>query len=207
MIHKVKGFSVVKEAEVVSLKFPFSLIQQTLAIWSLVPLPFLNLIYTLGISQFMYFWSLAWRILSITLLTCKMSITVQRFEHSLAVPFFVTGMKTDHYSFYSNPWCTAPLSLSLSNSTNLNRIVKMHALFLNLNVNIHCTCPVLYVRKRLFFNHIVVNILNTSTFLDLNASSKHEVKTKKKKKSLYSRWFWIFSGCYVPYHIYACCCC
>ena len=41
-----------------------------LAIWSLVPLPFLKSAWTSGSSQFTYCWSLAWRILSITLLTC-----------------------------------------------------------------------------------------------------------------------------------------
>ena len=35
-----------------------------LAIWSLVPLPFLKQAWTSGISWFMYCWSLAWRILS-----------------------------------------------------------------------------------------------------------------------------------------------
>ena len=39
--------------------------------------------------------SLAWRILSITLLVCEMSAIVRRFEHSLALPFFGIGMKTD----------------------------------------------------------------------------------------------------------------
>ena len=34
-------------------------------------------------------------ILSITLLACEMSAVVQSFEHSLALPFFGTGMKTD----------------------------------------------------------------------------------------------------------------
>ena len=43
------------------------LIQWMLAIWSLVPLPFLNPACTRGSSQFTYCWSLAWRILSITL--------------------------------------------------------------------------------------------------------------------------------------------
>ena len=32
--------------------------------------------------------SLAWRILSTTLLACEMSAIVQQFEHSLALPFF-----------------------------------------------------------------------------------------------------------------------
>ena len=44
-----------------------------LAIWSLVPLPFLNQACTSGSSWFMYCWSLTWRILSITLLACEMS--------------------------------------------------------------------------------------------------------------------------------------
>ena len=43
----------------------------------------------------MYCWSLAWRILSITLLACEMSAIVQYFECSLALPFFGIGMKTD----------------------------------------------------------------------------------------------------------------
>ena len=40
---------------------PFSMIQQMLAIWSLVPLPFLKSAWTSGSSRFMYCWSLAWR--------------------------------------------------------------------------------------------------------------------------------------------------
>ena len=39
-----------------------------LAIWSLVPLPFLKPAWISGSSLFMYCWSLAWRTLSITLL-------------------------------------------------------------------------------------------------------------------------------------------
>ena len=46
------------------------MIQRMLAIWSLVPLPFLNPAWTSGSSRFTYCWSLAWRILSITLLAC-----------------------------------------------------------------------------------------------------------------------------------------
>ena len=41
----------------------FSMIQQMLSIWSLVPLPFLNSAWTSGISWFTYCWSLAWTIL------------------------------------------------------------------------------------------------------------------------------------------------
>ena len=38
---------------------------------------------------------LAWRILSMTLLVREMSTVVRWFEHSLTLPFFGTGMKTD----------------------------------------------------------------------------------------------------------------
>ena len=55
----------------------FSMIQRMLAIGSLVPLPFLKPAWTPGSSQFTYCWSLAWRILSITLLACEMSAIVQ----------------------------------------------------------------------------------------------------------------------------------
>ena len=56
MIHIVKGFSIVNEAEVVAfLEFLcFSMIQWMLAIRPLVPLPFLNPACTSESSQFMY---------------------------------------------------------------------------------------------------------------------------------------------------------
>ena len=46
------------------------MIQQMLAIWYLVPLPFLKPAWISGSSRFTYCWSLACRILSITLLAC-----------------------------------------------------------------------------------------------------------------------------------------
>ena len=55
----------------------YSMIQQMLAIWSLVPLPFLNPAWTPESSRFTYCWSLAWRILSMTLLACEIS-TIMR---------------------------------------------------------------------------------------------------------------------------------
>ena len=53
------------------------MIQWMLAIWSLFPLPFLNSVCTSGISRFTYYWSVAWRILSITVLACEMNVHVQ----------------------------------------------------------------------------------------------------------------------------------
>ena len=82
----------------------FSMIQRMLAIWSLVPLPFLKPAWTSGSSQFTYCWSLAWRILSITLLACEMSAIVRQFDHSLALPFFGIGMKTDLFQSCGHCW-------------------------------------------------------------------------------------------------------
>ena len=79
VIHTVKGFSVVNEAEVNFFFFnslAFSMIQWMLAVWSLVPLPFLNPVWTSGSSRFTYCWNLAWRILSITSLACEISTIV-----------------------------------------------------------------------------------------------------------------------------------
>ena len=55
-------------------------------------------------SQFTYCWSLAWRILSITLLACEMSAIARQFEHSLALPFFGIGMKTDLFQSCGHCW-------------------------------------------------------------------------------------------------------
>ena len=99
MLHIVKGFGTVNEAEAIFFFnfLAFSVIQQMLAIWSLVPLPFLNIDCTSWSSQFIYCWSLAWRILKIILIACEMSATVQQLENSLALPFIGIGMKTDLY--------------------------------------------------------------------------------------------------------------
>ena len=80
------------------------MIQRMLAIWSLVPLSFLKPAWTSGSSQFTYCWSLAWRILSITLLACEMSAIVQLFEHSLVLPLFGIGMKTDLFQSCGHCW-------------------------------------------------------------------------------------------------------
>ena len=64
-----------------------------LAIRSLVPLPFLNPAWTSGRE----FWALL-------LLTCEMSAIVWYFEHSLALPFFVLGMKTDLFQSCGHCW-------------------------------------------------------------------------------------------------------
>ena len=70
-----------------------------LAIWFLGPLLFLNSACTSGSS-----WSLAWRILSTTLLACERSTVSLQFEHSLALLFFGTGMNTDLFQSCGHHW-------------------------------------------------------------------------------------------------------
>ena len=81
VIHPVKGFSAISEAEVdVFMEFScFSMIQRMMAVWIAVPLPFLNPAWTYGSSWFTHYWILAWRILSITLLACEMNVIVWTF--------------------------------------------------------------------------------------------------------------------------------
>ena len=75
VIHTVKVFCVVNEAEVDVFwnSLAFSMIQQMSAIWSLIPLPLQNPACTSESSQLTHWWSLAWRILSLTLLACEMN--------------------------------------------------------------------------------------------------------------------------------------
>ena len=73
----------------------FSMIQQMLEIWSLVPLPFLNPAWTSGNSQFMYCWSLPWRIFEHYFASMWDECNCAVVWTFLALPFFGTGMKTD----------------------------------------------------------------------------------------------------------------
>ena len=84
----------------------FLMIQRMLEIWLLVLLPFLKPApsWTSGSSQFTYCWSLACRILSITLLACEISAIVWQFEHSFALTFFGIGMKTDLFQSCGHCW-------------------------------------------------------------------------------------------------------
>ena len=55
-------------------------------------------------SQFIYCLCLSWRILMITLLVCEMLGIVRLLEHSLALPFIGTGMKTDIFQSCGHSW-------------------------------------------------------------------------------------------------------
>ena len=95
VINTVKNLSIVNEVDVF-LEFSYFFCD---------PLDFGNL--TSGSSAFskssLYIWKFSVHVLlkpslkdlNITLLACEMSAIVRKFEHSLALPFFGIGMKTD----------------------------------------------------------------------------------------------------------------
>ena len=97
VMHTVKGFAIVNKAEIdiflelsccfddsadigdlISGSSAFS--KTSLNIWKFT----VHILLKPGLENF-----------SITLLACEMSAIVQQFEHSLALPFFGIGMKTD----------------------------------------------------------------------------------------------------------------
>ena len=55
-------------------------------------------------SQFMYCWSLTWKILDIILQACEMSAILWQFEHSLSLPFSGIVMKTDLFQSCGHCW-------------------------------------------------------------------------------------------------------
>ena len=84
--------------------FAFSTIQKKLASSCLVLLPLWNLAFTSGNSRFTYYWKLTWRILSITLLSCKVNESRWLSQQFLALPFFEIGMKIDVFQSCGNYW-------------------------------------------------------------------------------------------------------
>ena len=77
-LNTVESFGIVNKAEKMFFwnSLAFSMIRQMLSIWSLVPLRFLKPAWTSRSSQSTCCWSLAWKILSITLQACEMSAIV-----------------------------------------------------------------------------------------------------------------------------------
>ena len=71
-----------------------------------VPLPFLNWACTSGNSLLIYYWSLAWRILNITLIACEMNAIVWQFEHFQHCPY----LNLEWILTFSNPVATAEFS-------------------------------------------------------------------------------------------------
>ena len=81
-----------------------SIIQQMFSIWSLAPLPSLNPAWRPGNSWFTECWSLACKILSITLLAWEMSLATWWLAHSLVLHFLGTGMRIDLFQSCGDCW-------------------------------------------------------------------------------------------------------
>ena len=106
VIHTVKGFNDVNEAEVDVLMELSCFFCDPADVGNLISRSssLLNSACTSGSSEFTYCWCLAWRILNITLLACEIRKIVWQFEHSLALPFFYIGMKTDLFQSCGHCW-------------------------------------------------------------------------------------------------------
>ena len=77
-MHTVKGFGIVSKAEIDVLMELSCFFNDPADVGNLISgsSAFSKTSLNIRKSQFMYFWSLAWRILSITLLACEMSAVV-----------------------------------------------------------------------------------------------------------------------------------
>ena len=87
VIHTVKGFGVLSKAKVndfLGLSCFFD-DQRMLAVWSLVPLPFLNPAWTSGSSRFTCCWSLTCKILRITLGWVQLCGSLNILQHCLSL--------------------------------------------------------------------------------------------------------------------------
>ena len=106
VIYTVKGFGIVNKTEIDVFLELSCFFDDPKDVGKLIShsSTFLNPAWTSGSSQFTYCWSLVWKILRIPLLACEMSAIVRQFEHSLALPFFVIGMKTDLSQAFGHCW-------------------------------------------------------------------------------------------------------
>ena len=108
MIHTVKGFSIVNEAEIdVFLEFPcFFYYPADVGNLTSGSSAFLNPHCTSWVSQFTYCWRLAWRIFSITLLACE----VQQLCGSLRILWCCPSLELEWKLTFYTPVATAELS-------------------------------------------------------------------------------------------------
>ena len=92
VIHIIKGFGILSKAQVdVFLEFSYFFYDPT-DVGSVIPGSSAFFKSSLYIWKFSYWWSLAWRILSITLLACEMSVNLYclRFQGSPVSSYWVS---------------------------------------------------------------------------------------------------------------------
>ena len=106
VIHTVKGFGIVNKSEIdVFLEVP-CFFDDLADVGNLISGSFAFSKPSLNIWKFMYFWSLAWRILSITLLACEMSALCG----SLSILWHCLSLGLDWKLTFSSPVATAEFS-------------------------------------------------------------------------------------------------
>ena len=112
-----------------------------LAIWSLVPLPFLNLDWTSRSSQFMYCWSLTWTILLVYVQFSSVQLLSR-------VQLFVT------------PWTAARQAfLTITNSQSLLKLKSIESVMpSNHFILCHSLLPSIFPSIRIFSNESLVHI-------------------------------------------------
>ena len=108
MIHTVKGFGIVNKAEIDVFLELYCFFDDPTDVGNLISgfFAFLNPAWISGSSQFMYCWSLPWRILSITLLECETSAIVQ----CLSILWHCFSLGLEWKLTFSSPVATAEFS-------------------------------------------------------------------------------------------------
>ena len=102
VVHTIKGVGIVNKAEINVFLELSCFFNDPTDVGTLISGSFAFSKASLNMWKFMahVLLKLAWRILSITLLAGEMSAIVQWFEHSLPLPFFGIGMKSDLFQSY-----------------------------------------------------------------------------------------------------------
>ena len=106
VIHTVKGFGIINRTEVDFVCNSLAFFDGTTVVHNLISgfSTFSKSSLNIWNPWFSYCWSLAWRILSITLLACEMSAIVWQFEHSLSLPFLGIEINTDFFQSCVHCW-------------------------------------------------------------------------------------------------------
>ena len=156
----------------------FSMIQRMLAIWSLVPLPFLKPAWTSGSSRFTYCWSLVWRILCITLLACACLIKdlflfpfhfdqfllhviwicfkVHEYLKLLYLPNALTWLKLWSILFLTHVLNSSLLDINIAISTTFWLMLAWYIVLITIFYNYLCLYIYLFVLVLDFWVHVFI---------------------------------------------------
>ena len=120
----------------------FSMIQWMLAIWSLIPLPFLNPAWTSGSSQFPYCWILTWRILNIRF----------KWVNSEQVLNIVVVQLLSGIQLFVTPWTVALQASLFTISQSLLKLCPLISLYhvtISSSVALFSSCLIQYLVNKI----------------------------------------------------------